>query len=307
MSGGAARGRSGAVVTQAPVPSAAPAPAPQIPLRQIARIDFVRGPQMIRSEDTFTTTYVLFDKKGDVPEVTAVNQADAFLKTKVKSGELVLPDEVSYAFAGSYEAQVRSERKLMIILPLALVAIFLLIYFQFRSVPVTMLVFSGIAVAWAGGFLLLWCYAQPWFLDFRVFGTSMRELFQVHPIHLSVAVWVGFLALFGIATDDGVVMATFLDQRFGAERVSSIADIRRLTIDAGERRVRACLMTTATTVLALLPVITSSGRGSDIMVPMALPSFGGMIIEVMTMLIVPVLYAALVELRFRQRARHNTT
>ena len=124
-----------------------------------------------------------------------------------------------------------------------------------------------------------------------------RTLFQVHQINLSVAVWVGVLALFGIATDDGVVITTYLDQSFRQRRVTSIDEARTATLAAGLRRVRPCLMTTATTILALIPVLTSTGRGSDIMVPMAIPSVGGMVIAIMTMLVVPVLYCAVQALK----------
>jgi Cu(I)/Ag(I) efflux system membrane protein CusA/SilA len=129
----------------------------------------------------------------------------------------------------------------------------------------------------------------------------MRELFQVHPINLSVAVWVGFLALFGIATDDGVIMGTYLRDRFDTKTPNSITEIREETLGAGMKRVRPCLMTAGTTLLALLPVLTSTGRGSDIMVPMAIPSFGGMLIQIMTMLIVPVLYSAIQEMHFKRK------
>jgi len=162
-------------------------------------------------------------------------------------------------------------------------------------VPTTLLVFSGIFVAWAGGFMLIWLYGQDWFLNFSLFGTHMRELFQVHPINLSVAIWVGFLALFGIATDDGVLMATYLEQVFGERAPATVEEIREAVVVAGQLRVRPALMTSATTILALLPVLTSSGRGSDIMVPMAIPSFGGMLIALVTLFVVPVLYAAIKE------------
>ena len=115
----------------------------------------------------------------------------------------------------------------------------------------------------------------------------------------SVAVWVGFLALFGISDDDGVVMGTYLQQSFEKRKPQTIAEVREATIQAGNRRVRAALMTTATTILALIPVFTSTGRGSDIMVPMAIPSYGGMTIEILTMLIVPVLYCWIQERRLR--------
>lgn len=275
----------------------------QIPLEQLAKIEFVRGPQVLKSEDTFLVGYVLFDMKPGNAEVDVVEECQRFLEEKIELGELVLPDGVAYEFAGNYENQVRSQRTLMLILPIALFVIFIILYLQFRSVVTASLVFSGIGVAWSGGFLLLWFYAQPWFLDFTVFGTDMRSLFQVHTINLSVAVWVGFLALFGIASDDGVVMATYLDQNMKNSQIESIDDIRNATHAAGLRRVRPCLMTTATTILALIPILTSSGRGADIMVPMAIPSFGGMLVEIMTMLVVPVLFCMVHEWKFKLRAQ----
>jgi len=276
-------------------------PAPdgtQIPLVQVASIDYVRGPQMIKSEDTFKIGYVIFDKKPGFAEVDVVEQARSYLEAKIDSGDFVLPAGVAFpAFAGSYENQVRSEKKLLVILPVALFVIFIILYLNFASVSTTFIVFSGILVAWAGGFIMVWFYGQSWFLDFEIFGTSMRALFQVHPLNLSVAVWVGFLALFGIATDDGVVMATYLDQTMKRRKPGSIAAVRDAVVEAGRRRVRPCLMTTATTVLALIPVLTSTGRGADIMVPMAIPSFGGMVFAVVTMFVVPVLYCRVNEIR----------
>ena len=270
-----------------PTPSGA-----QIPIIQLSSIRYVRGPQVIKSEDTFLLGYVLFDKKPGFAEVEVVNDAQNLIQQKIDSGEFVLPAGVSYAFAGSYENQVRSEKRLMVVLPLALFLIFLILYFQFRSVSTTLMVFSGIFVAWAGGFLMIGLYGQPWFLDFAVFGVNLRDLFQVHPINLSVAIWVGFIALFGIASDNGVVVAVYLQQSFRERRPVSVKEIREATIAAGMRRIRPCLMTTATTVLALLPVLSSTGRGSDIMVPMAIPSFGGMVLALITQFIVPVLYSA---------------
>ena len=128
----------------------------------------------------------------------------------------------------------------------------------------------------------------------------MRDLFQVHPINLSVAVWVGFIALFGIATDDGVVMATYLTQTFHKNTPENKTEVRASVLEAGEKRIRPCLMTTATTILALLPVLTSTGRGSDIMIPMAIPSFGGMLIALITLFVVPVLYSWTAEVKLNK-------
>jgi len=279
-------------------------PAPggqQIPLTQLAEIRYVRGPQVIKSEDTFLIGYVLFDKKPGFAEVDVVEAVERYLAAMEENGELVRPEGVTYRPAGNYENQLRAQKTLSVVLPLALFVIFMLLYFQFRSVPTTLLVFSGIAVAWSGGFILIWLYGQDWFLNFNLFGASARELFQVHPINLSVAIWVGFLALFGIATDDGVVMAAYLRQSFQDSNPDSAEEVRKAVCDAGARRVRPCLMTTATTILALIPVLTSTGRGADIMVPMAIPSFGGMLVEVLTMFIVPVLYCAIEECKLGLR------
>ena len=262
----------------------------QIPLSQLATIRYVRGPQVIKSEDTFLLGYVLFDMRPGRAEVDVVEDCQRYLRSKIAAGELVVPPGVSYTFAGSYENQLRSERRLLVVLPLALFLIFLILYLQFGSVITTGLVFSGILVAWSGGFAMIWLYGQPWFLDASVQGTNLRELFQVHGVNLSVAIWVGFIALFGIASDDGVVIATYLEQTFERERPGTVEAIRAATLHAGARRIRPCLMTTATTILALLPVLMSRGRGSDIMVPMAIPSFGGMTIELVTLFVVPVLY-----------------
>jgi len=272
----------------------------QIPLAELASVRYVRGPQAIKSEDTFLVGYVTFGKRPGFAEVDVVEACQRYLDEMIESGELVIPAGVSYRFAGSYENQVRAQERLSVILPVALVAILVILYLQFKRVTTTLLVFSGIAVAWAGGFILIWLYGKPWFLDFTFMGASMRDLFQIHPINLSVAVWVGFLALFGIASDDGVVMATYLDQSFATRPVRTVEDVRRATIEAATRRIRPCLMTSATTILALLPVLTSTGRGADVMIPMAIPSFGGMLVVLLSVFVVPVLYSGIEERRLTQ-------
>jgi Cu(I)/Ag(I) efflux system membrane protein CusA/SilA len=277
----------------------------QIPLRELAEIRYTRGPQVIKSEDTFLVGYVIFDKQDGTAEVEVVEQAQAFLQEKIKSGELNIPAGVSYKFTGSYESQVRAEKKLRVVLPIALFAIWLILYFQFKRVSTTILVFSGILFAWSGGFIMLWLYGQPWFLDVDFFGHNLRSLFQMGTINLSVAVWVGFLALFGIATDNGVIVCTYLQQIFREKAPKSIEEIRAATVEAGDRRVRPAMMTSATTILALLPVLTSVGRGSDIMVPMAIPSFGGMLLAVITIFVVPVLYCGLAEVSFKFKPKIN--
>lgn len=264
----------------------------QIPLGEIAEINFRQGPAMIRGENTFLVGYVLLDKKEGFAEVTVVEDAQRFLQNKISSGELVVPAGVSYKFSGSYENQLRAEKRLAIVVPLVLAVIFLILYFQFRSASISLMIFSAIALAFAGGFMMLWLYGQNWFMDFSILGTNMRDLFQMRTFNLSVAVWVGFIALFGIATDDGVVIATYLKQSFNKHEPENLEEVRKAVLEAGTKRVRPCLMTTATTLLALLPILTSTGRGSDIMIPMAIPAFGGMTIALISLFVVPVLYSA---------------
>lgn len=263
----------------------------QIPLGELATLRYVQGPQVIKSEDTFLQGYVLFDKLDGFAEVEVVEKAKALIDERIKTKMIRVPSGVSFEFAGNYENQVRAENRLSIVMPLALVLIFLILYFQFRSVATGLMIFTSIAVAFSGGFIMIWLYGQGWFMNFEVFGTNLRDLFQMSTVNLSVAVWVGFIALFGIATDDGVVIATYLKQTFAKKKVTSASEVREAVIEAGGRRIRPCLMTTATTLLALLPILSSTGRGADIMVPMAIPSFGGMAIELITLFVIPVLYS----------------
>lgn len=269
----------------------------QIPLGELVKIRYEQGPQSIKSEDGFLVGYVLFDREADYADALVVNNAQAYLEERIEAGELTVPPGISYRFAGNYEQQQRTMNRLAIAIPLALLSIFLILYFQFRSVPLSIMVYIGVFIAFSGGFLLIGLYDQPGFMNFELFGTNMRDLFQIQTIHLSVAVAVGFLALFGIATDDGVLVGTFLQQSFKANQPTNVAEIRDAVVEGGLRRVRPAVMTTATTILALLPVLTATGRGADIMLPMAIPSVGGMLIQTLTMFTVPVFYALWEELK----------
>ncbi|MDC6407068.1 MULTISPECIES: efflux RND transporter permease subunit, partial [Maribacter] len=185
-----------------------------VPLGELVDIRYEQGPQVIKSEDTFLIGYVLFDKLDGFAEVDVVENAQALIQENIDNGSLIVPQGVSYRFTGTYENQLRAEKTLSVVVPLCLLVIFLILYFQFRSVSTSLMVFTAIAVAFAGGFIMIWLYGQDWFFNFSFFGENLRDLFNMKTINLSVAVWVGFIALFGIATDDGVVMATYLDQSF---------------------------------------------------------------------------------------------
>ena len=280
----------------------------QIPLGDLVDVNYEQGPQSIKSEDGFLQGYVLFDKKKGYSEVEVVNNAQEYIDQKIESGELKVPAGINFRFAGNYEQQLRANKRLSLVIPIALILIFLILYFQFKSVLTSLFVFSGVFIAFSGGFIMIWLYSQGWFMDFDMFGVNMRDMFQMKTVNLSVAVWVGFLALFGIATDDGVLVATFLKDSFKRNDPKTIQEVRDAVVEGGLRRVKPAMMTTATTILALLPVLTSTGRGSDIMLPMAIPSFGGMVLNVFTMFTVPILYCMWKEttLKIRLKPEENT-
>lgn len=274
----------------------------QVPLNEIATINYVQGPQVIKSENTFLQGYVLFDKEEGYAEVDVVEAAQNAIEEMIEQGGLHVPAGVSYKFSGSYENQVRAEKRLAIVVPIAILLIFLILYLELRSVIITGMIFTNLIIAFSGGFIMMWFYGQGWFMDVNVAGTNFRDLFQMDTVNLSVAVWVGFIALFGIVDDDGVVMSTYLNQTFDKQDPQDVASVRSAVIEAGKRRIRPCLMTSATTILALVPILTSTGKGSDIMVPMAIPSFGGMAVSVVTLFVIPVLYSMWQEAKVKRKS-----
>jgi Cu(I)/Ag(I) efflux system membrane protein CusA/SilA len=262
-----------------------------IPMSDVVQVNYRQGPQQIKSEDSFLVGYVIFDKEAGISEITAVERVRQALDSRISSGEIKVPDNVTFEFDGNYQNQERAEKRLSFLIPLVLIVIFMILYVQFRSGWLSLMVFTGVAVSFAGGFMLIWLYGQPWFMDFGIFGFNFRETLGIEKVNLSVAVWVGFIALFGIATDDGVVMGTYLKSTLNRNRPSDIQGIRASVVEAGLKRIRPCLMTTATTILALLPILTSTGRGSDVMVSMAIPCMGGMIMALLSLFMVPVLFS----------------
>ena len=186
-----------------------------------------------------------------------------------------MPNGYAWKAVGSFQNQIDANNRLLWLIPGVLLINLFILYLGFRKFGLTLCVYSGIPVAFAGGMILL----------------------GITEVKLNTAVWVGFIALFGIAIDDGVVMATYLSQVFDRRRLESVQDIRNAVVEAGLRRIRPCLMTTMTTIIALVPVALSTGRGSDVAKAMALPVIGGMAVELLTLLMVPVLYSAMQEAR----------
>lgn len=233
-----------------------------IPISQLANIKVVNGSAVINSEDGLLRSMVLLNVK-DRDLVGFVEEAQEVIKNKIK-----LPKGYSISWDGEYENQVRSSRYLSILVPISILINLLIIFFNFRSWRNSLIILSAIPVSMAGGMLLIW-----------IFG-----------FNISVAVWVGFIALFGIAVDDGVVMMTYIEREMKRVKPQNINQLKTVIIEAGSRRIRPLLMTTTTTIFALLPVIWSTSVGSEVIKPMALPVLGGMLFMLIGLFAVPSLF-----------------
>ena len=251
-----------------------------IPITQVADLRYTVGPQEIKSENALLVGYVTLNTR-DRDEVSVVEDADALIRAKIESGELKFPPGYYYQWAGQFENQVRAMKRLWILLPLCLGLQFILLYMAFGRWWVAAFIFADIIVSIAGGFLMLAWWGYNW----------------------SVAVAVGFIALLGVAEDDSVLIATYLTQLFGERdrQPQTVDEVREMVVEAGSKRIRPCLMTTATTVIGLMPVVLAEGRGSDVMQPMAIPSLGGMAMSVVTIFIIPCVYSWVEERRLRRR------
>ena len=272
-----------------------------VPLSQVATIQTTIGPAMIKTEDGRLRLHVTFAARdrdeGSVME-DVLERIAGWRAEHVAAGHPdPIPPGVSVEAEGRYESQQRAQRRFAILIPICLALILFLLYLQFRSLFVSTLVFAAVPVCVAGGFLLMAVYPD---LRDWMFELGLWDRPSTGPIYMTVAVVVGFIALAGIAVDDGVVMATYLEQVFERRRTTTVPEIREAVLEAGLRRIRPCLMTTFTTILALYPVLAASGRGSDVAQPMAIPVVGGMLVELISLFIVPCLYSWSKELRLRR-------
>jgi len=249
-----------------------------VPLERLAQVTSTWGPGAINSEDARLVAHVSFSPSGGAGDLETVEAVMASLRSARESGELEFPEgNFELQAVGSFQNQIEANRRLMWIVPTVMLVNLLLIYLDFRNFPISLVVFSAIPVSFSGGMMAV-----------AVMGVDMNT-----------AIWVGFIALFGIAVDDGVVMATYIQQVLARSTIRNVEDLRTAIYEAGLKRIRPCTMTTITTLVALLPVLISTGRGADVARAMALPVFGGMLIEPLTSFIVPTLYCAYLELKMR--------
>jgi Cu(I)/Ag(I) efflux system membrane protein CusA/SilA len=278
-----------------------------VPLSLLADVRHVVGPAAIKTEDGRLRLHVTFAASGrDERSVM-----DAVL-ARVAAGRAALvregardpvPAGVSVAPAGRYEAQERAQRRFQILIPICLAIIVFLLYLKFRSWTASLVVLSALPVCIAGGLLLLALYPD---IKDALFAVGLWDLPSAGPVYVTVAVVVGFIALAGIATDDGVVMATYLEQSFARREPETVQEVRDATVAAGLKRIRPCLMTTFTTIIALYPILAATGRGSDVAQPMAIPAVGGMIAELLSLFVVPTVFCALRERRLRASDRERS-
>jgi Cu(I)/Ag(I) efflux system membrane protein CusA/SilA len=253
-----------------------------IPLAQVAKLSRVPGPAVINSENTLTYARIFVNVNQDkVGLIDFVKNAQDAVKENIKSGKIKLPPGYFISWSGQFESEMESRKRLIPSLIICLAVIMVLLYMAFKNFSSLFILSTGLPVSLMGGIILLYL------LNFR----------------FSTAVWVGFIALFGIATDNAVVLLSTLDNLFKKKVPKTIEEIRRTVIEGGLLRVRPAMMTTVTTIIALMPVMLSTGTGSEIMKPMASPTVGGLVTATLSNLIlVPVLYCWIKEKQLKKEA-----
>src|SRR6185436_16597263 len=248
----------------------------QLPLGQLARIETNPGPALINSENGQLRALVQLNVRGrDMGSF--VDEARAALDRDLK-----VPAGYSLQFSGQYENQIHARKRLQIVVPLVLVIIFVILYFTFHSAAEAGLVMLSVPFALIGGVVLMWIYQFNW----------------------SVAVWVGFIALYGVAVQTGVVMVVYLQEaldRRAQHGPLTEAALFDATVEGALMRVRPKIMTVATTVIGLLPLLWATGTGSDVMKPIAVPLIGGMITSTIHVLLVTPIIFLLVKRRQLRR------
>jgi Cu(I)/Ag(I) efflux system membrane protein CusA/SilA len=244
----------------------------QIPLGQVARVSFSNGPAMIRDEDGQLTGYIYINLK-DTNYGAFVDAANRLLRDRV-----ALPANYSFTWSGEYQFERRAKQRLKLIVPVVFALIFLLLYMVFHSVVEVVVLIVPTLYAMTGGLLMQWLLGY----------------------NFSVAVWVGYIALFGIAVETGVVMVVYLheavERRLKSGEIHAASDIELAVIEGAVRRLRPKLMTVFAVLASLIPILWSSGVGSDVMKPIAAPIVGGMITSAIHVLIlVPVFFVMINE------------
>jgi Cu(I)/Ag(I) efflux system membrane protein CusA/SilA len=254
----------------------------QVPLGQVATIKQVAGPMVVRTEDAMPTAWVFIDVAGrDIGRYVE----DA---RRMVQDEVTLPPGYTMTWSGQYEYMARAKSRMTLVVPATLAIIFLLLYFNFRSVGETMIVMLSLPFALVGGIWFIWALGYNW----------------------SVAVAIGFIALAGVAAETGVVMLIYLDHAWRArtldERRPTLNDLYDAVIEGAVERVRPKLMTVTAIMAGLLPILWGSGAGASVMKRIAAPMVGGMISStVLTLVVIPAVYSLWKERAVRRRVERE--
>ncbi|HEY2827394.1 MAG TPA: efflux RND transporter permease subunit, partial [Pirellulales bacterium] len=249
--------------------SASPAHAakgrPFIPLSVVADVKIVEGPAMIKSENGRLLNYVTLNVRGR-DMVGFVDEAQRVVADKVK-----LPEGVHLQWSGEFEHQVRAARTLRFVFPVVIVLIFVILYLTYNDLADAGLMMLAVPEALAGGAFFMYLFPKI------VNGWSAP------PMDFSVAVWVGFIACFGMATETGIIMLVYLreaiEKRGGLANIKSLEELRQAVIEGAVHRLRPKLLTEGVAIIAIFPMVFAKGVGGEILAPMALPVLGGLLIS----------------------------
>lgn len=238
---------------------------PLIPLAAVADVRIVEGPAMIRSENGQLLNYVTLNVRGrDI--VGFVDEAQRAVAQRVQ-----LPEGVSLAWSGEFEHQLRAAQTLRIVLPAVVLLIFLILYWTYHDLADAALMMLAVPEALAGGAFFLYLFPK------------LTQGWSAPPLDFSVAVWVGFIACFGMATETGIIMLVYLreaiDRRGGLEKIASLEELRQAVIEGAVHRLRPKLLTEGVAIVAIFPMVFARGVGGEILAPMALPVLGGLLIS----------------------------
>ncbi len=236
-----------------------------IPLSALADVKLVEGPAVIKSEDGRLLNYVTLNVRGrDI--VGFVDEAQRVVAQKVK-----LPEGVNIAWSGEFEHQVRAAKTLRIVFPVVILLIFIILYLTYNDLADAGLMMLAVPEALAGGAFFMYLFPK------------IMQGWDAPPIDFSVAVWVGFIACFGMATETGIIMLVYLreaiDKRGGLENIKSLEELRQAVIEGAVHRLRPKLLTEGVAIIAIFPMVFARGVGGEILAPMALPVLGGLLIS----------------------------
>ncbi|MFN4245082.1 MAG: efflux RND transporter permease subunit [Brevinematia bacterium] len=249
----------------------------QVSLSSLCDIEVVDMPSMINSENGLLRIIIFFNVTGrDI--VSFVEEARRKIDEKLKGK---IPPGYFYEFDGEYKNQARASGTLFIVIPLSLLSIILIGYLNFRSLVSSLLLFTSIPVSISGGIILLFLSGY----------------------NFSVAVWTGFLSLFGIAANDAVVITTYITDRLKNVKITTLSDLRTVISDAGKARIRPALMIMITVLLSLSTIVIFPGVGKEILIPMAIPMIGGMITLPIAWFIIPLLYEVIYSRKFLNKTK----